>query len=94
MPPIVLGMQKLVKTEGIRHDWNSAVKSTSDRMETALKKEQDLQEIEINRDFEWPQSWNSPPFLLWTGLNFEEDAEIINDVLEELRYAAADMSNE
>ena len=68
----------LCKIEIIRHEWNLAVESANDRMEPALKKVEDLQAIQINRDFAWPESWNAPPFLL---PKFEENAEIINDVL-------------
>ena len=53
-------------------------KRNKDVIEAALKKEEDLTDLEIQTNFSWPQVWNAPPFLVPQNAT---NAETINAIL-------------
>ena len=51
---------------------------SKDVIKAALQKEQDLSAFEIQKNFQWPQVWTEPPFLLPQSAT---NAEMINTIL-------------
>ena len=51
---------------------------SKDVIKAALRKEQDLSAFDIQNNFQWPQVWTEPPFLLPQSAT---NAEMINTIL-------------